>query len=71
MARKIKMVIKAVKAEESDDDSWDEEPHFLLCGVGDSNLWTPKGCRAQITDAYWIEDGRGTVPYCKECHASL
>ena len=54
-----------------DYKQWKEEQEEeILCGVGDTNNWSPKGCRCvlNIDDANYMDDGRGTAYYCDECY---
>ncbi len=42
----------------------------ILCGEGDTNVWSPKGCGCvlNIDEANYMDDGRGTAYYCDDCY---
>ena len=60
---------KYERGEEYEECEKCDEDEVRYCGVGDTNIWSPKGCRLELTDGdeQWIDDGRGTAPYCRGC----
>jgi hypothetical protein len=59
----------SVSDTESEDEE-DEEDEEILCGCGDTNVWSPKGCNKKLEEkeAIFMDDGRGTCYYCKDCY---
>ena len=50
----------------------EEAKTLTRCGVGDTNVWSPKGCNCVLDEeeAELIDDYRGYCYYCKDCYES-
>ena len=57
---------------EDESDEEEEEETLTRCGVGDTNVWSPKGCNCVLDEeeAELIDDYRGYCYYCKDCYES-